>query len=339
MIDPSKSASRGRKRLPTASSWARLPTPIESFLPASESTSGCEILIKRDDLTGSLLLGNKIRKLEFFVPHIREAGAEVLITCGGLQSNHARAVACLASRMGIKSHLVLLGRERGIPDGNLFLDKMVGASLKFINPRYYERIDEIMLEEAERFRSRGVKPYIIPEGGSNEIGVWGYVKATAEIMAQLKKMKTEVDAVVVPVGTGGTYAGLLVGSKSFDWRVKIYGYNVRLTAGYFTHTIFDLIKSFEKRYEVKTGIRKSEIRIIDGYVGPGYAKTYPREIRFIREIAQSTGIILDHVYTGKTLFGLVDCLQKGMFPKDKRILFIHTGGLWGLYAARDKFFS
>ena len=339
MVHPLKSPSRGTTSPPRASAWARLPTPIEPFLPASQSTGGCEVLIKRDDLTGSLLLGNKIRKLEFFVPHIRESGAEVLITCGGPQSNHARAVACLASRMGIKSHLVLLGRERGTPDGNLFLDRMVGASLKFVSPGYYERIDEIMLEEAERFKNRGVKPYVTPEGGSNEVGVWGYVKATAEIMAQLKKMKTEVEAVVVPVGTGGTYAGLLVGSLSFDWKVKIYGYNVRFTAEYFTDTIFKLVKAFEKRYGVKTGIRKGQIKIIDGYVGPGYAKTYPREIRFIREIAQSTGIVLDHVYTGKALFGLVDCLQKGMFPRHKRILFIHTGGLWGLYAARDKFFS
>jgi D-cysteine desulfhydrase len=333
-----KSPPKGAATPPRASAWARLPTPIEPFLPASQKTGGCEVLIKRDDLTGSLLMGNKIRKLDFFVSHIKEEMAEVLITCGGAQSNHARAVACLASRMGIRSHLVLLGRERGTPDGNLFLDKMVGASLKFVNPRYYERIDEIMSEEAERFKKRGLKPYIIPEGGSNEIGVWGYVKAATEIMIQLQEMKTKIDAIVVPVGTGGTYAGLLIGSKSFDWRVKIYGYNVRFTAEYFTDRILKLIRAFEEKYQVKTGIKKSEIRIIDGYVGPGYAKTYPREIRFIREIAQSTGIVLDHVYTGKTLLGLVDCLQKGKFPGHKRILFIHTGGLWGVYAARDKFF-
>lgn len=339
MTDPLKRASGSRGDPPSASGWARLPTPIEPFLPASESTGGCQILIKRDDLTGSLLLGNKIRKLDFFVSHIREQGAEVLITCGGVQSNHARAVACLAARMGLKSHLVLLGKERGFPDGNLFLDKMVGASFRFTNPRYYERIDEIMLEEAEKFKRSGVTPYVIPEGGSNEIGVWGYVKAATEIMVQLNEMRTQIDAIVVPVGTGGTYAGLLIGSKSFDWEVKIYGYNVRFTAQYFVDRTLRLIRDFEKRYEVRTGIRKSEIRIIDGYVGPGYAKTYPREIRFIREIAQSTGILLDHVYTGKTLLGLVDSLQKGRFPGHKRILFIHTGGLWGLYAARERFFT
>jgi len=284
-------------------------------------------------------MGNKIRKLDFFVSHIKEQRAQVLITCGGVQSNHARAVACLAARMGIKSHLVLLGGEKGLPEGNLFLDRIVGASLKFVSPRYYERIDEIMLKEAERFRNQGVNPYIIPEGGTNEIGVWGYVKAATEIIIQLKEMKIEIDAIVVPVGTGGTYAGLLIGSKSFDWKVRIYGYNVCFTAEHFTDRIFKLIRAFEKSYEVKTGIKRSEIKIIDGYVGPGYAKTYPREIKFIREIAQSTGILLDHVYTGKALLGLVDCLRKGMFPRHKRILFIHTGGLWGLYAARDKFFS
>ena len=300
--------------------------------------AGLKILLKRDDLTSLLLSGNKARKLEFIATEVKKKKADTLITCGGIQSNHARATAILATQMGLKSYLVLRGRPDTEAQGNLFLDKLVGAEIKHITPAEYEYVDRIMEEEAEGLRRAGRNPYIIPEGASSELGVWGYIKATVEILSQLKKSRIKIDRVVCAIGSGGTYAGLFLGSKAFGWNVKVTGFNVCYTADYFKNRIGNLITSFLQKYRWKLKINLDELDIIDGYVGDGYARSRPIERDLIANLARSSGIILDPVYTGKAMLGLIEEIRKGTIGVKEKVLFLHSGGIYGLFPIAHLFY-
>lgn len=314
------------------------PTPIEPLKSLPDWPAGLKIFLKRDDLTTVALSGNKARKLEFIATDIIRKKADTLVTCGGIQSNHARATAILAAQMGLKPYLVLRGRPDTEVQGNLFLDKLVGSEIKYITPAEYEYVDRIMEEEAIKLSNKGRRPYIIPEGASGELGCWGYIKATVEILSQLKKMKLKVDRVVCAIGSGGTYAGLFLGSKAFGWKVKITGFNVCYTADYFKNRIAQLIFSFLKKYRWKLKVDLDEIDIVDGYVGDGYARSRPVERELISSIAQNRGIILDPVYTGKALLGVLEETRKGTFGAKEKILFLHSGGIYGLFPIADLFF-
>ncbi|MCK4386394.1 MAG: pyridoxal-phosphate dependent enzyme, partial [candidate division Zixibacteria bacterium] len=189
------------------------------------------------------------------------------------------------------------------------------------------------------------RPYIVPEGASNELGVWGYIKASLEIKKQLEKMSAgsmgnlKIDKVVTAVGSGGTYAGLFLGSRIFDWQVQIYGINVKDTAQIFTDRIYELMMVTKEKFRLKVDFEKDQIKIIDGYVGEGYAKSKKEELDLIKAIAENTGIILDPVYTGKAMYGLVDQLKKERFSKKDKILFLHTGGGFGLFPIKRRFFD
>ena len=182
---------------PSKIQLAHLPTPIQKMKKLTNFLNGPEIYLKRDDLTGILLTGNKVRKLEFVAAEALQQDADVLITCGGIQSNHARATAVLATQLGMKSYLVLRGQSMADIDGNLFLDQLMGAGIKFITADDYRyRVNEIMEEVADELRSKGQKPYIIPEGASNELGAMGYIAATEEIIDQLKSMNLKIDSII-----------------------------------------------------------------------------------------------------------------------------------------------
>jgi D-cysteine desulfhydrase len=323
---------------PKAISLVSGPTPIEPFKSLPDWPSGLKIFLKRDDLTSLLLSGNKARKLEFIATEVIKKKADTLITCGGIQSNHARATALLAAQMGLKSYLVLRGKPDTEAQGNLFLNKLVGAEIKHITPAEYEYVDRIMEEEAEKLRRDGRNPYIIPEGASSELGVWGYIKATLEILSQLKKLKIKVDRVVCAIGSGGTYAGLFIGSKAFGWKVKVTGFNVCYTADYFKNRIGNLITSFLQKYRWKLKVNLDELDIIDGYVGDGYARSRPVERELISAVAKSSGIVLDPVYTGKGMLGLIEETRKGTIGPKEKVLFLHSGGIYGLFPIVDLFF-
>ncbi len=314
------------------------PTPIEPLKSLPDWPSGLKIFLKRDDLTSTALSGNKARKLEFFATDIIRQKADTLITCGGIQSNHARATAILAAQMGLKSHLVLRGKPDTEVQGNLFLDKLAGAEIKHITPAEYEQVDKIMEEEAVKLRQRGRRPYIIPEGASGELGTWGYIKATVEILNQLKKSKLKIDRVVCAIGSGGTYAGLFLGARAFGWKVQVTGFNVCYTADYFKNRIGSLISSFLRKYRWKLKVNLNEIDIIDGYVGDGYARSRPVERALISAVAQNSGIILDPVYTGKALLGLLEEVRKGTIGPKEKTLFLHSGGIYGLFPIARLFF-
>lgn len=326
-------------QFPRSLNLAMLPTPLERIRRLSGVSDDFKIFIKRDDLTGFGLSGNKVRKLEFLVGEALKKRCDTLITCGGVQSNHARAVAVVAAQLGLKSFLVLFEEEKPKDDGNLFLSRLVGAEVKYITREEYEWVDDIMEKEKVKLKSRGRRAYVIPEGGSNALGIWGYVKAASEIKSQLDQMRLKMGRIVTAVSSGGTYAGLYVGCKLLKWKVKITGLNVRETSEKGVDLIWKLVQSHVERFKSDINVRKNEIEVIDGYVGRGYGLSRKVELNLMKSVAKDTGIILDPVYSGKAMLGLLDQIRKGNFTSKEKILFLHTGGGFGLFPIKEKFFS
>lgn len=308
---------------------ANLPTKIEKMERLSEELEK-NIYIKRDDQTGTEVSGNKVRKLEYAVKEAIDNNCDYLITCGGIQSNHARATAAVAAKLGLGSYLVLRGNEESELEGNYFLDKILGANIKLITPDEYKNSrSEIMNDIKEELEKEGHKAYILPEGASNGIGSLGYVNAMKEILEQEKELGIKFDAIVLAVGSGGTYAGLYYENYITGNLSTIYGINICDSKEHFQNIVKNLLEEIAVYTGEKINVDKNDINIIDGYPGLGYALSQEKEIDFIQHLAQLEGVILDPVYTGKGMFGLVQEIKKGTFEKHKNILFIHTGGLYG----------
>ncbi len=301
--------------------------------------SDFSLYVKRDDLTGFALSGNKVRKLEFVLAQALSQNADYLITCGGEQSNHARATAVLAAQLGLKSHLILFAEGKPKLEGNFFLNRLVGTQMTFITARdYFEKREQIMQQLASRLEAKGKRPYIIPEGASNPLGTWGYIKAGAEIKKQTEKDKLKIQRIVLASSSGGTYAGLFISSKLLNWKIKITGINVNYDKDHTAERIWKLIAETKKRYNLDFRANRDEIDIIDGYVGKGYAQTSEAECRLLKSVASHTGMILDPVYTGKAMFGLLDQIRKKQVGESESILFLHSGGVFGLFAYKDVLF-
>ena len=297
------------------------------------------VYIKRDDQTGTEFSGNKIRKLEYSINEAINNDCDTLITCGGIQSNHARATAAAGIKLGLKSVLVLRSDEKPELEGNYLIDKIMGADVRIISSEdYRERRQEIMENILKELEAKGRKGYIIPEGASNGIGTFGYLACFNEILEQEKEHGIVFDTIVTAIGSGGTFAGLYLGDKLTNSGKKIVGINVCDTAEYFKERVSEILKEV-KTYipDTEFEISKDDMCIIDGYVGDGYAVSRTEELDFICDFAEAEGIILDPVYTGKAMRGLYTEIKKGTFKDSKNILFIHTGGLFGLFSKRDQF--
>ena len=325
-------------KLPPKLNIANLPTKIEHLDRLTKELGGPQLFIKRDDQTGMEVSGNKVRKMEYIVKEALDQNCDVLITCGGIQSNHARSTAAIAAKMGIKASLVLRGSDDNPLEGNYFLDKLLGADVLTISyDDYKHRRMEIMEEVATNLRKKGHKPYIIPEGGSMGIGTFGYYEALQEINKQEKEMGIRFDAIVLAVGSGGTFSGLFLANKNFGNPYQLYGVNVCDDATYFKNQISDVLMDSFRYLDREISFNKDEIQIIDGYVGRGYALSQKEELDFIHHFAKLEGIILDPVYTGKGMYGLVNEIKKGTFKDCQNILFIHTGGLYGVFPSSMQF--
>lgn len=314
------------------------PTRIERLEKFSTMVKG-HVYIKRDDQTGTEFSGNKIRKLEYSINEAISNDCDTLITCGGIQSNHARATAAAGIKLGLKSVLVLRSDEKPELEGNYLIDKIMGADVRIISSEdYRERRQEIMENILKELEAKGRKGYIIPEGASNGIGTFGYLACFKEILKQEKEHGIIFDTIVTAVGSGGTFAGLYLGNKLTDSGKKIVGINVCDTAEYFKESVSEILEEV-KTYIPNTEfeISKDDMCIIDGYVGDGYAVSRTEELDFICDFAEAEGIILDPVYTGKAMRGLYTEIKKGTFKDSKNILFIHTGGLFGLFSKRNQF--
>ncbi|MBQ9609123.1 MAG: D-cysteine desulfhydrase family protein [Lachnospiraceae bacterium] len=318
-------------------SLAILPTPIQKLNKLSEEL-GVNLWLKRDDLTGIETAGNKIRKLEYTAAKALSEGAKVLITCGGIQSNHCRATAAVAARIGISSHLVLRTDEASPLEGNYLLDKILGAEITFVTRRQYatER-NEIMAGIAADYEKQGIKAYVIPEGASDGVGNLGYINAVKEITEQEKQLGINFNAIVSAVGSGGTYSGLYLGRKLYAPDKEVISFNVCDDEAYFLDVCSRISQDTVETLGLPIEVSKDDMCIIDGYKGIAYAVSTDEELAFIAEVARKEGVILDPVYTGKAFYGLYQELKKGNLKEYENILFIHTGGLYGLFPKQEQF--
>ncbi|MBS4016099.1 MAG: D-cysteine desulfhydrase family protein [Candidatus Latescibacteria bacterium] len=302
---------------------ASKPTPIEFYTGVFPDF---DFHIKRDDLTGLEGSGNKIRKLEYLLADAENNGSDLIITCGGIQSNHCRATMYCCAKLGWQGVCVVKGEKPKIAEGNLLLDFLFNAQVEFLPTAQYLHKEDYIAEMIDDFKKKGHKPYFIPTGGSNGIGALGYIFAMDEMAAYIDRHK--IDAVFCAVGSGGTYAGLLMGKYQSSLAVPVYGVLVDETPAFFEAKIKSIIGETEKVLERKFPIRDTDIKLIDGYIGPGYGVPYDEEIAIIRQMARK-GLILDPVYTGKTFFGMVDKKSELGFSNP---LFIHTGGIFSVFA-------
>ncbi|MEO0136334.1 MAG: D-cysteine desulfhydrase family protein [candidate division WOR-3 bacterium] len=302
------------------------PTPIEELKGVHRKT---KIYLKRDDLNGLLVSGNKVRKLEYLIADARNQKCDTIITCGAVQSNHCRTTAAFCKMFGYDCHLFLRTKDKPEYTGNLLLDELLGAKIRFITPEEYKNRDKIMQEYARTLRGR--KPYIIPEGGSNGIGALGYIECMREMADFIKREK--IDALYCAVGSGGTYSGLLLGKKLLKLDITLNGVIICDTVEYFTQRILEICNSAIEKFNFKIDVQVSDITLIDGYVGAGYGIPYPEAIATIKNIAKK-GIILEPVYTGKAFYGMLEDLTK---RKYKKVLFIHTGGIFSIFAYAREF--
>jgi D-cysteine desulfhydrase len=304
---------------------------------------GAKIWVKRDDQTGSELSGNKVRKLEYLLAEAVAQNATHVITCGGEQSNHARATAMAARQLGLASVLVLRTDDPAkppAPTGNILLDRLVGAEIRWISRPAWRERNRLLADEAERIRAGGGRPYIIPEGGSNALGSWGYVRAAHELASDLEGIAAPDHPVTViyACGSGGTGAGLVLGAKLLNFAsrgIRIAGVNVCDDRAYFIDAIGRICADFEERWQLREHISPADIDIVDGHVGAGYAKSRPDELATIRDVCRSDGIVLDPVYTGKAFHGIVSELRRDPKRFGAAVAFVHTGGMFGLFASAE----
>ena len=326
--------------LPRRIPLARLPTPVEPS-PRLGASLGLDLLYKRDDLTGLELSGNKARKLEFLVAEAEALGADTLVTCGGVQSNHCRATAFAAAKRGLRSVVLLRVADPArppVPEANVLLDLLAGAEVRWISHDAYRRREELMADVARELRDRGRKAYVIPEGGSSALGAWGYALAAAELRDQLPAAWASGPLTLAyAAGSGGTGAGLELGVRLLGWRQAVpVGFAVCNDAGYFRAAIGRICAEARGRWPALPEVKADDVRIDGGFVGPGYAEATEEGLEVIRRAAREDGVLLDPVYTGKAMLGLgARAREAGGLPSP-RVVFFHTGGAFGTlpWAAR-----
>jgi L-cysteate sulfo-lyase len=318
---------------------ACLPTPLSEIPNVSRLLAGPSLLIKRDDMTGLSFGGNKSRKLEFIMADAMREKADVVITASGLQSNWAQATAAAASKLGMRSILILrkaqFKESPAVYDGNLLLDSLIGAEIRVVEGSIRDAFeaDRIMQQAAEIEKMKGGNPYVAAIGGDTPIGTLGYVNAMGEIRDQLRQMKRTVDHIVFASASGGTQAGLIVGAKQFDMNVAIHGINVgAIDTNSLKKRINDLSNETAELLGLDEATGLDEILITDHYPGfADYGHLTKEAANAIRLLARAEGIFLDPVYTSKAFAGLKHLIHEGFFSKEDNVLFLHTGGVAAIF--------
>ena len=313
--------------VPKKLNLANIPTPIQNI-----HFEGSKFLIKRDDLTGVELTGNKVRKLEYLLHDAKRTKCKYVFTSGGDQSNHARATCIAATALGFKTKLFLWGNQNQKPDGNLFLDKLTGTDIKFLSKKEYSDVFTRMQNEAKTMKE---KVYVIPSGGSTITGIWGYINFVKELSEQkdLKKIKGILHA----NGSAGTAAGLLVGTALLGIKMKIIPVMVLDTYEEVFNEIEKLANECVDKFKLDVKIDMKRIEIIDGFSEEGYKNIAPSKIDLINRFFRETGILLDPTYTGKAFTAYHDNFLKG--KKKSNVMFLHTGGLFGAFAKRKDYLN
>jgi L-cysteate sulfo-lyase len=315
---------------------AHLPTPLEPMPRISEHLGGPNLWIKRDDCTGLSSGGNKTRKLEFLMADAVERGADSIITQGATQSNHARQSCAAAARLGMESHILLEDRTGFHDDaytlnGNVLLDQLHGATIS-LRPADSDMNAEMELL-AQQLRDDGKKPYIIPGGGSNEIGALGYVNAAFEMTHQANERSLRIDHLVHATGSAGTQAGLVVGMQAMNSGIPVYGVSVRAPKAKQEENVFGLAqRTLDFMGLAQSLVPRDSVVANSDYVGDGYGLPTDSMVEAVKMLAAYEGILLDPVYSGKGFAGLIDLIRKGHFKKDENVVFLHTGGSVSLFA-------
>ena len=324
---------------PARLALAQLPTPLQYLSRASAKLGGGHRLwVKRDDLTGAALSGNKLRKLEFVAAAAQEQGCNTLITCGGIQSNHCRSTALVGASLGLNVHLILRGEEPSEPDGNLLLDHLAGAQISYYSRRQFvAELDELFLHWQQHYAERGDKALLMPAGASDGLGLWGYIAGAEELHADLQREQIEFAEIVCATGSGGTQAGLTLGAELHGMSARVWGFNVCDDEAWFLNKVAEDVQDWQQRYPQSEPLPELTPRVVDGYVGPGYGRAGPEVFETIATLAQLEGLVLDPVYTGKAFHGMLQEIQKGRFEPGCDIVFIHTGGIFGLFPQRQHF--
>jgi L-cysteate sulfo-lyase len=317
---------------------AHLPTPLEPLVNLTRELGGPEIWIKRDDCTGLSTGGNKARKLEFLMAEAVVQGADVVMTQGATQSNHARQTAAAAACLGMDCYILLEDRT-GKSDsdytrnGNVLLDILHGATVEHCpaNPDMNGALEQ----RAQRLRADGRKPYVIPGGGSNVTGALGYANAALELVMQANERGLRMDRIVHATGSAGTQAGLVAGLKGVNSDAKLLGIGVRAPQTTQEENVFNLACATADRLGFSGVVKREDVVANCNYIGKGYGFPTPGTIEAINLLARLEGILLDPVYSGKGMAGLIDLVRNGVFKKTETVVFIHTGGSAALFGYAD----
>ncbi|HNT53400.1 MAG TPA: D-cysteine desulfhydrase family protein [Anaerolineaceae bacterium] len=305
------------------------PTPLEEMPRLTQFLGGPRLWIKRDDQTGLATGGNKTRKLEFSVAEALAQQADTLVTVGAVQSNHCRQTAAAATRHGLKCVLVIRGQAPESVTGNLLLDHLLGARIVFSGDRSREAVAEEVLAE---LKSSGAAPYFIPVGASNAIGAAGFVAGMEELYHQMEQGNLQADRIVFASSSAGTQAGLCVGAKLLGFRGQITAIAIDSTREQLSQEVAHIAAGLIQRLRVKMAFSPEEVIAYDSYLGAGYSIMGAPEQEAIELVARHEGILLDPVYTGRAMAGLIDLIRQGQFSRDENVIFWHTGGSAALYA-------
>jgi L-cysteate sulfo-lyase len=310
------------------------PTPLEKLENLSRHLGGPEIWIKRDDCTVVATGGNKVRKLEFLVGEAKAQGADHLVTQGAVQSNHVRQTAAVARRFGMKctallEHRIDTNDRDYLNSGNVLLDRLFDTAIEY-RPGGTDMNAAIEAKGAA-LREAGEKPFVIPGGGSNRVGALGYVSCAQELMAQVDEMGLTIDRMVTATGSAGTQAGLVVGLEGANAGVPVLGIGVRLPKDAQEANVHRLAEATADFVGMRGGIARSAVIANCDYVGPGYGQPTPGMIEAVLMLARLEGVLLDPVYSGKAMAGMIDLIRKGEIRKGETVVFLHTGGAVGLF--------
>jgi L-cysteate sulfo-lyase len=308
------------------------PTPVSELTRLSDKLGGPRIFIKRDDLTGLALGGNKTRKLETIIGDALAQGCDTIITAGAAQSNHCRQTAAAAAKLNLECHLILGGEQPDKISGNLLLDKIFGCHIHWGGAsRKGENIPELV----EKLIEAGKNPYIVPYGGSNELGAIAFIDAVEELVNQTDQSFTHI---LFASSSGGTHAGLMLGKHIFKQDYELIGISIdkdEIDNQALDQHIINLANKTAKVIGLKASFTDQDLSLNTHYIGDGYGVVGELENEAIKLTAQLEGILLDPVYTGRAMGGLIDIIRTGQFGKDAKVLFWHTGGAPALFAYAD----
>jgi L-cysteate sulfo-lyase len=310
------------------------PTPLEPMANLSRLLGGPNLWIKRDDCTGLATGGNKTRKLEYLIGEALSTKADIVITQGATQSNHARQTAAAAAKFGLACEILLEDRtgyrdEDYRKSGNVILDRLLGANIRHVPAN--TDMDKAMATLADELRAQGRTPYVIPGGGSNPVGALGYVTCALELAEQANNVGLNIDLLVHATGSTGTQAGLLAGIEGSRAGIPVLGIGVRAPRPVQEDKVFALASRTAELLGIPGAVARESVVANCDYVGPGYGLPTPAMMEALELVARAEGILLDPVYSGKAMAGLLDLIRSGRYGKGQNIVFLHTGGSAGLF--------